>query len=177
MNAPLCVSPAVGWRRKVGRSSQQHTRTRHRRVGPPGQARPRALTPSMTRGVRSSVRLSKRRRRVGYTIQPFLMLSTSMRAIFVSSSVILGRELETESRALAAGGYNSRPAFLCSSASRPNSLGHDLVVALALVCGRGLHWGILELVVPSAGAIGGPRGRSFSPSCTLCRGPAILHGQ
>jgi hypothetical protein len=53
----------------------------------------------------------------------------------------------------------------------------DLVVALASVCGRGLRWGVLVLVVPTAGAVGGPRGRNCSPSYTLCRGPAILRGQ
>jgi hypothetical protein len=70
MNTPLCVSPTVGWRQQVGRSGQPHARTRHRRVGPPSQARPRALALSMTRGVRSSMRTSKRCRRMGPTIQP-----------------------------------------------------------------------------------------------------------
>jgi hypothetical protein len=45
-----------------------------------------------------------------------------VRAIFVSSSDLLGRKLETKSRALAAGGYNRRPAFLSSSACGPSSL-------------------------------------------------------
>jgi hypothetical protein len=53
----------------------------------------------------------------------------------------------------------------------------DLVVALASVCGRGLRWGVLVLVVPTAGAVGGPRGRNCSPSYTLRRRRAILHGQ
>jgi hypothetical protein len=70
MNAPLCVIPTDGWRRLVRRSSLPHARTRHRRVGSPGQARPRALASCITRGVRSSVRPSKRRRHVGPTIQP-----------------------------------------------------------------------------------------------------------
>lgn len=46
-----------------------------------------------------------------------------------------------------------------------------------LGCGRGLRCGVLVLVVPTAGAVGGPQGRNFSPSYTLCRGPAILRGQ
>jgi hypothetical protein len=43
-----------------------------------------------------------------------LALATSVRATLVRSSILLGRELETEPRALATGGYNRSPAFLSS---------------------------------------------------------------